>query len=193
MVGRGDVRVLVTGMGQSRAQSAISSVLAETKPCCVVTAGFAGGLNPDFPRGAVLFDADEPFPIPVARLKNAGAFPACFHCAKRVVATAAEKSALHREIGADAVEMESAVIRAACRAAGVPSATVRVISDAADEDLPLDFNQFMTTEGDMNYARLAWAVVKSPSKIGELRRFQQRILLAAENLAVALSGFTRGG
>jgi len=186
--GRGGVRVLVTGMGPGRAGAEIRKALAEIRPRVVVTGGFAGGLNPDLPRGTVLFDADDDFPLPILRLTDA-ARPARFHCAERVAATAAEKLALRRQTDADAVEMESAIIRAACRAAGIPSATVRVISDAADEDLPLDFNQFMTANGGMNYARLAWAVMRSPSKIGELRSFQRRLVPVAENLAKALAGF----
>jgi hypothetical protein len=189
IAGRGDVRVLVTGMGPHRAGAEIRKALAEARPRCVITSGFAGGLNPDLPRGAVLFDVDDNFPPSTNLLTNAAARPAKFHCAERVASTAAEKLALRRQTGADAVEMESAVIRAACREAGIPSATVRVVSDAADEDLPLDFNRFMTADGGMNYALLAWAVLKSPAKIGELRGFQQRLAHAAENLAKALAGF----
>ncbi|MBI5772889.1 MAG: hypothetical protein HZA89_03985 [Verrucomicrobia bacterium] len=190
IAGRGDLHVLVTGMGARRAGAAIQKALAEVRPRGVITSGFAGGLNPDLPRGTVLFDADDNFPLPI-NLPNSAARPAKFHCAERVASTAAEKLALRRQTGADAVEMESAVIRAACRAAGIPGATVRVISDAADEDLPLDFNRFLTADGGMNYATLAWAVVKSPAKIGELRSFQKRLAYAAEILAQVLTGLLR--
>lgn len=180
-------RVLVTGMGARRANAAIRRALAETRPRLVITSGFAGGLNPALERGAVLFEADAAFPVSPDALRSAGARPGQFHCAARVAATVADKQALRRETGADAVEMESAILRTACREANIPSATIRVISDAADENLPLDFNQFMTPGGGMNYARLALAVIKSPSKIGELREFQQRVARAAETLAETLA------
>ena len=52
-----------------------------------------------------------------------------------------------RETGADAVEMESEVIRAMSVGKRASSASpCASISDAAHEDLPLDFNALMTPE-----------------------------------------------
>jgi hypothetical protein len=176
----------VTGMGRENAARGSVPALA-LRPEMVLTCGFAGGLDPALPGGTVVFDADPGFPL-VDRLTAVGAVPVRFHCADHVAVTVADKAALRASTGADAVEMESSVIRAMCRERGIPSATVRVVSDAADEDLPLDFNALMTPGMDLHFGKLAWRLVRSPGKIPELVRFQKRVAHAADRLAEALSG-----
>ena len=137
--------------------------------------------------GTVVFAADPETGLKPALLA-AGAKSASFHCADRVAASSEEKRALWKATGADAVEMESEIICAVCREQKIPSATVRVILDTANEDLPLDFNQLMTAEQKMSYGKLALALVKSPGKIGSLLRLQKQSEAAAEKLGQVLAG-----
>ena len=83
--------------------------------------------------------------------------------------------------------MESEIIRAICRAHSTPSATIRVISDAANENLPVDLNVFMTSEQKLNYAKLVLSLLTSPAKIPAMLRLQRQTQLAARNLAGVLS------
>ena len=128
-----------------------------------------------------------------AALVAANAQPATFHCADRVAASAEEKRALRQSNGADAVEMESGVIRAICARRNIPSATVRVISDVANEDLPLDFNRLMDAGRNLSYGRLAAALLRSPGQIGGLLRLQRQTQAAAENLAQVLMRVIEAG
>ncbi len=103
----------------------------------------------------------------------------CHHCQ--------EKAALFAQTQCDAVEMESGIIRQICAERGIPAATVRVISDAANENLPLDFNTLMTAEQNMHFGKLALALVKSPGKIPALIRFGNRVKSSAQKLAATLA------
>ena len=180
-----DITVLVTGMGRINSGRTLRAALSSVKPKFVLSCGFAGGLNPDLNIGAIVFATEDEGELSKALLA-AGAHPVRFHCAPSVVATAAEKQALRQSTGADAVEMESEAIRAVCREREIPSATVRVISDVAGEDLPLDFKRLMTPEQEIDYGKLAWAVVSSPRSIRGLLKLQRQTKAAAERLAAAL-------
>jgi len=179
------LRVLVTGIGPRNAEKAIRSAFATGRPEVVLTCGFAGGLNPELATGTVVFSADNDSGLSPALL-SAGARPVSFHCADRVAATIDEKKALRQSTGADAVEMESGIIRAFCREQRVPSATVRVISDAANENLPLDFNRLLDAEQNLRYGRLALMLLASPGKIRALLGFQKQTKAAADGLAGVL-------
>jgi nucleoside phosphorylase len=180
-----NVTILVTGMGAAAAERALKDQLTAADWGAVLTCGFAGGLNPALPIGAVLCDTDEGFPLHQALL-DAGAASARFHCAERVAVTAFEKATLRKRTGADAVEMESGIIRKICRQRGLPSATVRVISDTAQEDLPLDFNTLMKPNGKLSLGRLAGQVLRRPRKIPALMALGNHSKLAARRLAAVL-------
>ena len=188
---RGNVRVILVGMGKRNAQRVIRAALAEARPDLVLTCGFAGGLRPELAMGTVVFAADPETGLE-AVLLAAGGRSAHFHCAERVAATAGQKRALWETTGADAVEMESEIVCAVCREQKIPSAIVRVILDTANEDLPLDFNQLMTADQKMSYGKLALALAKSPGKVGALRRLQENSKAAAGKLAQVLAAVLNG-
>jgi adenosylhomocysteine nucleosidase len=183
-------QVWITGIGRKNAAENVRQAIARLKPERIITAGFAGGLNPALKCGTVIFDED--FDAGFGKeLEELGAVPASFHCHRRVAITAEEKAALWKETGADAVEMESSVIRTICREFHIPSATIRVISDDASQDLPLDFNALMTSEDRINYLKLMGAVVSRPSRIPKLIEFQRQTISAAQKLGGMLEELLR--
>ena len=184
--GHADLEILLTGVGQKNAERALRASLARHKPRLVLTCGFAGGLNPELQVGDVLFSPGTA-PVLKEELLAAGAREGCFQCADRIAVTAAEKQALRQSVGADAVEMESAVILRICQEEDIPSTTIRVISDAAHEDLPLDFNRLMTPSQRLDPARLALAILNSPGKFPALLRLRRQTRFAAERLAQILA------
>jgi len=210
--GKSGISILITGIGRKNAEKSVREFLAINSPELVLTCGFAGGLNPDLKLGEVVFEtANAPLAPSLlasakpgsppsgervsartgeglfSKLSAAGAKPAKFFCADRIATTVDEKRKLRAETGADAVEMESGAIHAVCRERGISCATVRVISDTAGEDLPLDFNQLSKPDMILDYGKLAWAIAKSPGKIGALLKLQKQTRFAAERLAEVLA------
>lgn len=186
------IETLVTGIGRKNAADSIRKALPLVQPHVVLSCGFAGGLNPKFKVGDIVYDEDYEVGLS-ASLTELGCVSGRFHCAKRVAVTAEEKHGLWRTTGADAVEMESSVIRTICREFRIPSATIRVISDTAHEDLPLDFNVLMTSDDRINYPKLTWAVLSSPAKIPKLIEFQRQTIVASRKLAGVLEQLAKAG
>jgi adenosylhomocysteine nucleosidase len=182
------VSILLTGIGRQNAEKSLREFLvggASVPPNLVLTCGFAGGLNPDLKPGDVIFEtSDETLRT---KLLGAGAKQLKIFCADRIATTVAEKKKLRDETGTDAVEMESAAIHAVCRERGIPCATVRVISDTANEDLPLDFNALSKPDKNLDFGKLFLAIARSPGKIPALMQLQKKTKFAAEQLAAVLA------
>ena len=168
------VEVVISGIGKANAERALLNALKSSSPRLVLTCGYAGGLDPQLTQGTVVFDADADAPLAPLLVKR-GAVPVKFFCAGRIAVTAADKQTLRNQTRANAVEMESGVIRELCRQRGIPAATIRVISDAVNQDLPLDFNQLAGADGNISYAKLAGALVRSPGLVPKLMRFQREL------------------
>jgi adenosylhomocysteine nucleosidase len=189
MSGQNACRWVVTGAGPLNARQAAHRSLIDYRPEIAYTCGYAGGLNPILQRNTILFEAAPGF-AHQRRLLDLGAVPARFSTTNRIMITAAEKKQLRAETGADAVDMESGVIHEVCAAQRISCATVRIISDTAEEDLPLDFNALLTVQAKPSYVKLAAALLKQPGKLKELIALQTRLKESARLLAGFLARLT---
>ena len=178
--------VLITGMGQRNAEASLGRYLEHNRPTAVFTCGFAGGLNPAYKRGDVLFAHDPELSI-AEGLAAQKAKPGRFRLTPQIISTADEKAVLFALTGADAVEMESVAMRAICKKRGIPSATIRVILDQAGEDLPVDFNRILTRRMNINYPKLMLMILRRPALIRGLLQMQRNSAEAAEKLDQVLA------
>jgi adenosylhomocysteine nucleosidase len=190
------VPVFFTGIGRANAERTTTAFLATRTPQLLLTCGFAGALVPELKIGDVVFEipsegSNDAYATVRAKLMAGGAKPARIACVDRIATTAKEKNALREETGAEAAEMESAAVQAICRERGIRCVTVRVISDTATEDLPLDFNKFLKEDKSVDMSKLMMAVAKAPWKMGALMQLQQNTKMAAEKLAEVLARVIR--
>ncbi len=105
----------------------------------------------------------------------------------RVVSTAWEKRQL-AATGAAAVEMEAAGVTAAAQEQGLPFYCIRVVTDGANEDMPMDFNRYRGPDGRFSRSRIALAAIGQPKKLAALIRFGRRCEKASIQLGDGLAG-----
>ncbi len=171
-LGKIAVTVIHHGIGPEAAARAIRELLAHEKPSKVISAGFAGGLDPALGVGDTL----------TADFANAKILSRALP-----IETPAEKIAAFRETGARLVDMETATLAEACVAAGVPLVSVRAVSDSAHQFLPVPFDAWF----DLRRQRarpfaLVLHLLRHPSHIAPFARFVSRLPQVAEALALAI-------
>jgi nucleoside phosphorylase len=198
-----EVSVGLTGIGPKAAATRICDMTwCEDFDLCI-TSGFAGALRSEFQITDILAARevvpDEPRAVALGRkvtstprlLRIAETCGATivdrFYSSPSTVGTAQEKAALSES--AEAVEMESFEVLAEAFVWIPEGVALRAISDAADEDLPLDFDTVVNEDGDLSVARLAGQIIRRPSAIPGLVRLGKRSEEAAKRLADFLDAY----
>jgi adenosylhomocysteine nucleosidase len=196
-VGDADVRVILTGAGRFASQRAMEQAFAETPDVCIVS-GLAGALKAEYSPGQVLA-ARSVAKLPSTRVIRSDAdlvsmAAACgakvadrFLVSDHVIALAAEKKQL-AGMG-DAVDMESLWVLAAAAQRSVRAVAIRAISDAADADLPLDFDRIFNKQGSVSVVKVMGQLARKPKRIGGLLRLANDSERAAGALATFLEAY----
>jgi len=143
----------------------------------VVSTGFCGALDPALTHGAVIITGETPLRAGASFVQGR------IVSTSRVVVTATEKKALRESTGADAVDMEFEEVKKIAEEWGVPVRAIRVVSDIAAEDMPLDFNRYRDDRGSFSRGRIALAALVRPfTVLPGLLRLERNCRLAAEKL-----------
>lgn len=143
----------------------------------IVSTGFCGALNAALQIGDIVISGADPKQSCLPYIKGE------IWSEDRVVTGSGEKRRLRENTGADIVEMEFAAVLAKAREWHVPCRAVRVVSDIATEDLPLDFNRYRDRDGRFQTARIAAAGLARPfTVLPALMRLGRNSRVAAEKL-----------
>ncbi len=196
------VALAATGDGSEAAAAGLAALLEDRELVALLAVGIAGGLSPALAVGDVVvaervIDGADPgseLRAPAwpgrgrgldsrARVGVAVSVP-------RIVCTAAEKEELWSRGGAPeaaVVDLESAAWARLAHARGLPWRVLRAVSDAADEDLPLDFNRFRDARGRLRRYAVACHAARHPTLLPALRRLRSRLRDGARRLAEVAS------
>lgn len=193
----------ISGAGPDAAHEAATRLLAQGTTA-LVSWGCAAALAPDLKPGALVIPnrilGAKGDTLPVSpewrgRLVQAltptiPVIDGALQESRRIVATPAEKHALHLGTHAVAVDMESAAIARVAQRAQRPFLAVRVIADSAQMPLPAAVAQSLNPRGDVRMGDLLRHLVRHPGQIPELIRLGQAFGAALKTLrrVRALSG-----
>jgi adenosylhomocysteine nucleosidase len=192
----GKLVVLVeTGMGRARAQRGAERLIDGHRPQWIISAGFAGALQPAFPRLTTVlpteivnpegrtFSTSWPAALPLP--------PGAEHRGRlltvdQVVLKAEHKAQLAREHQADLVDMETSAVAALCHERGFRFVPLRVISDDATTDLPPEILAIIGESGSYRLGATLGALWRRPSSLKDMLVLREHANEAADRLASAL-------
>jgi adenosylhomocysteine nucleosidase len=187
----------VSGVGGPAAARATRLLIDGHGPRLVVSAGFAGGLDPALPRGAVVrpdaviaADADAGPRVALTPAERGG--DGLLVSVGQVAATVAGKRRLAERTAAGIVDMETHAIATVAAAAGLPCHAVRVVSDDASQPLPAEVVALARPQSPLRrLGAVLGAVGRRPAAAVELWRLYEHAVVDGRALAAALERLCR--
>jgi adenosylhomocysteine nucleosidase len=194
--------LVVSGVGCTAAGHA-AHALVDAGATALVSWGMAGALDPALCPGSIVLPSEVVGPdgatvatarawcerLATALASRRPVLHRKLLTTPRVIASVCAKSAIFRESGAAAVDMESLAIGEVAREHALPFIAVRVIVDTARDVVPRCVVAAMHGGGPLRVARLLGALVLAPADIAALWRLAHRYRAARRALdAVAAAG-----
>lgn len=191
------IAVVHTGVGAKACAPTMAAFLQRQRVDCLISAGFAGALDPDLHVADLLiaenYSSAALLNSPTFHLEDMAIYLAELATVPAIVQLRDERIDLAKQTGAAAVDMETKFIAEACAAQAVPMISLRAISDTSDEPFPAPPHVlFDVAQQKTNGARLAFYLATHPFAIGRLRAFAGRIATVRAALTIAVSTLVRG-
>ena len=162
---RGTEAILAAnGPGTALARAAVEAAvegIGKAEIGALVSTGYCGALDAGLAPGDILI-IGEVNGIAAREPRVAGEYrKGVLVSQDRVIVTAKEKQEL-RLTGAIACDMEASAVAEAAAALDLPFYCVRVVTDTANEDLPMDFNRYRDAHGRFDRTRIAMGALRRP-------------------------------
>jgi adenosylhomocysteine nucleosidase len=198
----GEARVIVgeTGVGMKAARRATEDLLALHRPAWVVSAGFAGGLAEPVRKGhfvmtqQVVNEAGQALNVGLKLPPETLAAQKSLHAGRllsvdRLIREEAEKRQLARQHEAVACDMETWAIADACAAQKTRFISVRVITDAVDDELPREVENLLEQKSLAGkLGAVAGALLNRPSSVKDMWKLYEEAQRGSSRLAKFLEG-----
>ena len=187
-----EILVLISGVGIKKARAAAGILIHRHRPDLILSAGFAGGLDPSLSLGDAVIPSriidqsgariDSPQDLHAKLLQaHPGAASGSILTTPRFIPDQSEKMDLFRRHNALAVDMESMAIAGEAMAARLPHLALRVISDTADQTLP-PLSGFLDSQGEVSPMRAVLYFARHPRRLIPTLRFYVGMGIAANSL-----------
>jgi len=190
-----DIVLVESGSGGGCAAKATHAMIDAHRPRLIVSAGFAGGLNPRAKRQDLVvatslvntqgseFMLDPAALVPwldEVRNLHRGRILAF----DRVVRLREEKQQLGCQHDALAVDMETFAVAEVCRERDVDLLAIRAISDAVDDELPPDIGKLLAQKSFAGQLGAAvGSIFRRPAAVKDLFNLHQNALASSNRLA----------
>lgn len=184
-------------------QAATNDLIDLHQPRWFIVAGFASSLVPGIKRGTVMManrianhrggELDTGLKVDADSFsKEQGTMLGKLLTVGRVLRSAKERQTCRDQFGADAADLESAIIAEVCRDRSIPLIAVRAISDEFEDEVPPELRQFnaqKTIAGKLGAT--AGALMRRPSALKEFWKMKQDAMEVSDKLAKFLGGAIR--
>ena len=182
--------VVCGGVGSEAARRATEAIINLYHPVLVISAGFAGALDPSLPPGHTLtprhvIDAGDG-----SRTESSSGEGVLVSFA--TIADVEQKAKLAKAFGAHAVDMEAAAVAKATQVHRVKFLACKVISDPSDSRLP-PIARFIGADGRFHALKFIAYIALRPRLWQSVRRLMRDSTTAATQLCEALAITTKSG
>jgi adenosylhomocysteine nucleosidase len=174
-------------MGE-RAAKSLTRKLDFTVPALLVSAGFAGGLQPGLRAGDLVLGENYSDPDLVSKLSlDKGWHVGGVSTAPAILERSEEKRRLGLETGCLAGDLETARLAQVCAERALRMLSVRCISDALEDDLPVPAATLLNPRtGRPDPLMLFRYVISHPASVGGFNKLLKDARLAQAQLAKGL-------
>jgi adenosylhomocysteine nucleosidase len=181
--------VVCGGVGAEAARRAAEAAISLYHPALVISAGFAGALDPALSVGDTLTPSHVIDAGDGSRMKAESGEGVLITF--DTVADVEQKARFAKAFGAHAIDMEAAAVGKAAEAHGIKFLACKVISDSSDTSLP-PLTRFIGPDGRFQTLRFVAHMAVRPWRWAAVMRLARDSAKAARALSVSLETSVRG-